>query len=83
LTEAPTGFHAVMVAAPSTLAPYPTEQLLDHYYPHVPRRRAFPGRTAPFDLGRARALLGFEAEYLWETEERPFDPTAIVREPVG
>lgn len=74
LTEPPAGCHVVSVAAPNTLAPYPTEQLLAVYHPDVPRRRAFPGRMAPFDLGRARDLLHFTAELLWETEEREFDP---------
>jgi nucleoside-diphosphate-sugar epimerase len=74
LTEPPAGCHVVTVAAPNTLAPYPTEQLLAVYHPDVPRRGTFPGRTAPFDLGRARALLHFDAELLWETEERDFDP---------
>lgn len=74
LTEPPAGCHVVSVAAPNTLAPYPTEQLLAVYHPDVPRRRAFPGRAAPFDLARARDLLHFTAELLWETEEREFDP---------
>jgi nucleoside-diphosphate-sugar epimerase len=74
LTEPPPGCHVVSVAAPNTLAPYPTEQLLATYHPDVPRRAAFPGRTAPFDLSRARDLLHFSAEILWETEERDFDP---------
>lgn len=77
LTEPPPGCHVVTVAAPNTLAPYPTEQLLDAYHPDVPRRQAFPGRAAPFDLGRASELLHFQAELLWETEEREFDPSRV------
>jgi nucleoside-diphosphate-sugar epimerase len=77
LTEPPPGCHVVSVAAPTTLAPYPTEQLLAAYHPNVPRRRAFPGRTAPFDLTRASDLLHFSAEILWETEERDFDPSRV------
>ncbi len=73
LTEPPPGCHVVSVAAPNTLAPYPTEQLLAAYHPDVPRRAAFPGRMAPFDLSRARDVLRFSAEILWETEEREFD----------
>ncbi len=76
LTEPPAGCHVVTVAAPNTLAPYPTEQLLAAYHPDVPRRSAFPGRSAPFDLRRARELLHFEAELLWETEERDFESGA-------
>jgi len=77
LTEPPAGCHVVTVAAPNTLAPYATEQLLAAYHPDVPRRRAFPGRTAPFDLARARDLLHFSAEILWETDERDFDPALV------
>jgi nucleoside-diphosphate-sugar epimerase len=72
LTEPPPGSHVVTVAAPTTLAPYPTEQLLDAYHPGVPRRETFPGRAAPFDLGRAHDLLHFEAAWRYETEMRDF-----------
>jgi nucleoside-diphosphate-sugar epimerase len=64
------GCHVVTVAAPTTLAPYPTEQLLDAFLPDVPRRTRFPGRTAPFDLSRARDLLGFAPRFLWPIDER-------------
>jgi hypothetical protein len=77
LTEPPAGCHVITVAAPTTLAPYPTEQLLTAYHPDVPRRCAFPGRMAPFDLGRARELLHFDAELLWETVERDFDHASL------
>ena len=58
------------LAAPQTLTPYPTEALLDVYLPAVPRRTAFPGRTAPFDLTRARTLLRFDPTHLWPLSER-------------
>ncbi len=77
LTEPPPGCHVISVAAPNTLAPYPTEQLLAAYHADVPRRAAFPGRTAPFDLTRAEELLRFHAEILWETEEQSFDPARV------
>ena len=79
LTEPPAGCHVVTVAAPNTLAPYPTEQLIAAYHPDVPRRQAFPGRTAPFDLSRARDLLHFQAEILWEEAVRDFDPALARR----
>jgi nucleoside-diphosphate-sugar epimerase len=63
------GCHVVYVAAPETLVPYPTEQLLDRFHPGVPRP-AFPGRTVPIDLAPARDLLGFTARYPWPVEER-------------
>jgi nucleoside-diphosphate-sugar epimerase len=64
------GCHVVTLAAPTTLAPYPTEQLLDAFLPHVARRTRFPGRTAPFDLTRARDLLGFAPQFGWPIDER-------------
>lgn len=70
LTRRRPGCHVVTLAAPTTLAPYPTEQLLDAFLPHVARRTRFPGRTAPFDLTRARDLLGFAPQYGWHIDER-------------
>jgi nucleoside-diphosphate-sugar epimerase len=67
------GCHVVTVAAPETLAPYPTEQLLDAFLPHVPRRTLFPGRAAPFDVSRARQLFGFEPRYVWPVGARDLD----------
>lgn len=58
-----TGYHPIFVTAPSTLAPYPTEELLDRFLPGVPRRAPLPGRAVPVDLTVARTLLGFAAEH--------------------
>jgi nucleoside-diphosphate-sugar epimerase len=58
------------VAAPETLVPFPTHQLLTTYLPDVPCRRALPGRSVPIDLTRSQQLLGFTAEYLWPLEAR-------------
>lgn len=65
-----TGCHVVTLAAPQTLCPYPTEALLDAFLPGVPRRTTFPGRAAPFDLTRARALLRFDPSHVWPLVER-------------
>ena len=65
LDPAEPGYHVVYVAAPETLAPYPTEELLEKFHPGVPRP-AFAGRAVPIDLAPARDLLGFTAEHLWE-----------------
>jgi nucleoside-diphosphate-sugar epimerase len=64
LTRPLDGCHAILVAAPTTLAALPTEELLDRFHPGVPRRIAFPGRTVPLDLSRAADLLGFVPEHL-------------------
>jgi nucleoside-diphosphate-sugar epimerase len=60
------GCHALLVAAPETLASQPTEELLDRFYPDVPRRRTFAGREVPFDTASATALLGFHPAYHWQ-----------------
>jgi nucleoside-diphosphate-sugar epimerase len=62
------GHHPIFVTAPDTLAPYPTEELLDKFLPGVPRRAPLPGRTVPVDLTAARTLLGFAAEYEFSRE---------------
>jgi nucleoside-diphosphate-sugar epimerase len=63
LTADVAGFHVVHVAAPTVFSDTPTEELLDRYAPGVPRVRAFPGRAAPIDTGRAERLLGFVPRY--------------------
>lgn len=57
------GAHVVHVAAPTTFQDAETEELLRRFAAQVPRRGAFPGRTAPVDTARARRLLGFQARY--------------------
>jgi nucleoside-diphosphate-sugar epimerase/GNAT superfamily N-acetyltransferase len=64
LSPAEPGCHVVYVAAPETLAPYPTDELVARFHPGVPHP-AFPGRTVPIDLAPARELLGFTAEHPW------------------
>ncbi|MDQ1715581.1 MAG: hypothetical protein QOC60_1526, partial [Frankiaceae bacterium] len=58
----------INVAAPQTLSPYPTAQLLDAFMPNVPRRRALAGHDVPIDLSRATQLLGFTARHVWQQE---------------
>lgn len=65
------GFHRVFVAAPDTLAPYRTQDLIERYHPDSELRRPLPGREVPIDLGRARRLLGFTARHLCELGPNP------------
>jgi nucleoside-diphosphate-sugar epimerase len=65
LTPAAPGNHVVYVAAPETLAPQPTEWLLETFHPGVPRPH-FPGRTVPIDLAPAADLLSFIAQHPFE-----------------
>jgi len=69
LNPADPGAHVLYVAAEETLAPYPTEWLLQRYHPGVPRPE-FAGRTTPIDLAPARELIGFTASYPMPIEER-------------
>lgn len=63
LTAPLTGAHRLFVAADTSIAPYPTEDLLNVYAPNVPRLRRFVGREVALDLSRARTLLGFRARH--------------------
>lgn len=65
ITRPLSGAHVLFVAAPDTLSPLPTQDLLDRYLPDVPRRSALVGRAVPMDLTAAREVLGFEAAHLY------------------
>ncbi len=58
------------MTAPTTLAPQPTEELLDRFHPDVERRRRFEGHEAPIDPTAAETLLGFRAQHLFPVEAR-------------
>jgi nucleoside-diphosphate-sugar epimerase len=70
LTPAEEGNHTVYVAAPETLVPYPTEDLVARYHPDVPHP-PLPGRTVPIDLTGCRTLLGFAAKHPFPVTPRP------------
>jgi nucleoside-diphosphate-sugar epimerase len=61
------GCHVINVMAPDTISPEPTAGLMTRFHPSTERRRPLIGREVPYDLTRARDLLGFEAEYLLPT----------------
>ncbi|MFI5892722.1 NAD-dependent epimerase/dehydratase family protein [Actinoplanes sp. NPDC051513] len=65
LRPAVAGHHVVYVAAPSTLAPQPTEWLLETFHPGVPRP-VFAGRSVPIDVTPALDLLDFQAKFVFE-----------------
>jgi nucleoside-diphosphate-sugar epimerase len=54
------GCHVINVMAPDTISPEPTAELLARFHPASVVRRPIQGREVPYDLGRARELLGFE-----------------------
>jgi nucleoside-diphosphate-sugar epimerase len=63
LSPAEPGCHVLFVAAEQTLAPYPTEVLLDTFHPGSERRAGFAGRDVPIVLDPARRMIGFTARY--------------------
>ncbi|GAA3341283.1 NAD(P)-dependent oxidoreductase [Curtobacterium pusillum] len=65
------GAHVVGLAAPDTLLPGPTEELLARWAPGVPIRSPLPGRAAAVDTSRAELLLGFRPEHTLETDPSP------------
>src|SRR6476469_5568188 len=66
LTVPATGVHPLYLAAPETLSPYPTEDLVARCFPGVPVRAPLPGRTVPIDTSAASSLLGFTAAHLFD-----------------
>jgi nucleoside-diphosphate-sugar epimerase len=64
LTVPVTGVHPLYLAAPETLSPYPTADLVARCFPGVPVRAPLPGRTVPIDTSAAGSLLGFTAAHL-------------------
>lgn len=53
------GCDILFLSADDTLLLEPTEDLLDRWAPHVPRRSRLEGRAAAIDTSRARELIGF------------------------
>ncbi|MGW3347207.1 NAD-dependent epimerase/dehydratase family protein [Nonomuraea rubra] len=58
------GARTVLVAAPTTLVPHPTEELMRRFHPATELRAPLPGRTVPIDLSRSAGLLGFTARFV-------------------
>lgn len=57
------GAVVIYVAAPETLVPEPTADLLRRYHPDTPVRRPIEGRAVPYDLTAAEQVLGFRARH--------------------
>jgi nucleoside-diphosphate-sugar epimerase len=57
------GAVVIQVAAPETLVPVPTLDLLRRYHPGTPVRRPIEGCAVPYDLTAAEQTLGFRARH--------------------
>ena len=66
--EAPArGHEVVLVAAPTSTVAEPTDALVRRYFPQVKKvRPELRGNWSGVDSTRARELLGFAAEHVWE-----------------
>ena len=66
--EAPRrGHERLIVAAPTSTVAEPTDELLRRYFPGVKKARSeLRGNWSGVDSARARDVLGFEAQHVWE-----------------
>ncbi|HTM07820.1 MAG TPA: NAD(P)-dependent oxidoreductase [Verrucomicrobiae bacterium] len=66
--EAPArGHERLIVAAPTSTVAEPTDELLRRFFPGVGKARPeLRGNWSGVDSARAREVLGFEAEHVWE-----------------
>ncbi|MGI5244183.1 NAD-dependent epimerase/dehydratase family protein [Dactylosporangium sp. CA-139066] len=64
LTRPVTGFHPVFLAAPRTMDPRPTAELIAAHHPDAQVRRPIAGHGTPIDTARIERLLDFRATRL-------------------
>ncbi|HJZ46909.1 MAG TPA: NAD(P)-dependent oxidoreductase [Roseiflexaceae bacterium] len=68
LSRAGGDHQACFISAPDTCMPIPTRELVARYLPNAPAvADSLPTYGALFDTARARELLGYEAQYTWES----------------
>jgi nucleoside-diphosphate-sugar epimerase len=68
--SAPTGWHAVNIAAPDTLSNLPTAELVARYHPRTDVR-GLPGTASAWSCERARNVLGFAPARTWRAADYP------------
>jgi len=62
-----TGHHAFFISAPDSFMKTPTTELLQHYYPDTEIRPGFGGNQSVVSSTKAEQMLGFKAQYTWES----------------
>ena len=61
------GHHACFITAGDTASELPTDELVDRYYPRVPRRSGHrPARWSLLNGTQAATVLGYHACYTWQ-----------------
>jgi UDP-glucose 4-epimerase len=58
-------YEVLVIAAGDTTSDTPTEQLLARFCSQAEVRRALPGGSGAFDVGRAKAVIGWEPRTSW------------------
>ncbi len=67
LTADVTGHAPFFIAAPNTFMKIPTADLVRRYYPETKIPEHWEGTPSLFTTAQAERVLGFRAEYLWES----------------
>ena len=62
-----TGHEALFIAAPNTFMKTPTAELVRRFYPETRIPPGFDGCPALLSTAKAARLLGYRAEYTWES----------------
>ena len=68
------GHRRVYISAADTFMDVETTTLVASAYPNVPFKQPLSGFDTVFDLGEARAVLGFQPHFAWRQYEREKKP---------
>ena len=61
------GYETFIATALNTCVKLPSAQLLQEFYPETEMRSEFEGNQSLVSAAKATRLLGYQAEYTWET----------------
>jgi nucleoside-diphosphate-sugar epimerase len=61
----PRGKDEFFITNDDTVMLTPTSELLEQYYPDVPRKKDFVGREVVLSNAKAKRLLGFQPQHSW------------------
>ncbi len=65
LEHATSGFDRFVIASPDTVMTTPNAELLDRFFPDVPRRGDVGQHDTLLSIERARRVLGYRPEFSW------------------
>lgn len=68
LHHEPRGKDEFFITNDDTVMLTPTSELLDKYYPDVPRKKDFHGREVVLSNEKAKRVLGFQPKHSWTDE---------------